>query len=109
MDFPNHDFRTSTIPGSASAVGQRRSNIEIIAEILRIGLHGAGKTEIMYTANMSYAQIQRYLDYLTSHGFITRVEKTGTTKAYHVTGEGIKLLDTIDSLLTMLNTPAMNT
>ena len=103
MNFPSQDFSTSSIPVGASAVGQRRSNIEIIAEILRIGLHGAGKTEIMYTANMSYTQIQRYLDYLLSHGFITKNEKPGTIKSYYVTGEGIKLLETITTLLDMLN------
>ena len=33
----------------------RRSNIEIIADMLRVGNNGngAGKTEIMYSANMS--------------------------------------------------------
>jgi predicted transcriptional regulator len=34
-------------------MNQRRSNIEIISEMLRIGAEGAGKTEIMYSANMS--------------------------------------------------------
>ena len=50
--------------GQRVAVGRRRSNIEIIADMLRVGESGAGKTEIMYSANMSYTQIQKYLDYL---------------------------------------------
>ena len=40
-------------------MNKRRSNIEIIADMLRVGENGAGKTEIMYSANMSYAQIQK--------------------------------------------------
>ena len=40
----------------------RRSTIEIIADILRLlRLGEAGKTEIMYTVNMSYDQRQKYL------------------------------------------------
>ena len=102
MNFLDRDLRTSNILTGTSAIGQRRSNIEIIAEILRLGLRGAGKTEIMYTVNMSYAQMQRYLDSLVKHGFISSKEKTKTMKSYHVTGDGIKLLETIDTLLKML-------
>ena len=103
MTFVRQEYTDSEQSGNLP-VGQRRSNVEIIAEILRIGLHGAGKTEIMYTANMSYAQIQRYLDYLMGHGFIARRDRTGMITSYHVTGEGVKLLQTIESLLKMLGT-----
>ena len=40
----------------------RRSSIEVIADILRLG--EAGKTEIMYSANMSFKQLQKYLEFL---------------------------------------------
>ena len=40
----------------------RRSALEIISEIL--GLGEATKTQIMYGSNMSYSQIQRYLEFL---------------------------------------------
>ena len=84
------------------AVGQRRSNIEIIADMLRVGENGAGKTEIMYTANMSYNQIQKYLDYLVNQGFINKVNIDNTMIAYQVTESGFKLLKTIDMLMEML-------
>ena len=84
------------------AVGQRRSNIEIIADMLRVGENGAGKTEIMYTANMSYSQIQKYLDYLVNQGFINKVNIDNTMIAYQVTESGLKLLKTIDMLMEML-------
>jgi predicted transcriptional regulator len=84
------------------AVGRRRSNIEIIADMLRVGENGAGKTEIMYTANMSYSQIQRYLQYLVAQGFITKVKIDNTLVAYQVTQTGLKLLKAIDTLMTML-------
>jgi predicted transcriptional regulator len=84
------------------AVGNRRSNIEIIADMLRVGENGAGKTEIMYSANMSYSQIQKYLDYLVNQGFINKVIMDNTTIAYQVTDSGLKLLKAIDTLMAML-------
>ncbi len=86
-----------------SVTGQRRSNIEIIADMLRVGENGAGKTEIMYTANMSYSQIQKYLQYLVKHGFINKINIDETMVAYQVTDSGLKLLKTIDMLMDMLN------
>jgi len=96
------------VPGTGNeapflgVVGRRRSNIEIIADMLRVGENGAGKTEIMYTANMSYSQIQRYLDYLVNHGFINKVKMDNTVVAYQVTDSGLKLLRVIDTLMRML-------
>ena len=88
--------------GQRSAVGRRRSNIEIIADMLRVGENGAGKTEIMYSANMSYSQIQKYLEYLVNQGFVNRVNMDNTMVAYQVTDSGLRLLKAIDSLLGML-------
>jgi predicted transcriptional regulator len=88
--------------GTRVGVGRRRSSIQIIADMLRVGENGAGKTEIMYTANMSYSQIQRYLDYLVGQGFIDRFNMDNTMVAYRVTESGFKLLKAIDTLMEML-------
>ena len=85
-----------------TTVGRRRSNIEIIADMLRVGENGAGKTEIMYTANMSYSQIQKYLEYLVNQGFVNKVNMDNTMVAYQVTDTGFKLLKAIDTLMAML-------
>jgi len=90
--------------GQRISVGRRRSNIEIIADILRVGESGAGKTEIMYSANMSYSQIQKYLDYLVNQGFIIKVNMDNTMVAYRVTDRGFKLLQAIDNLMGILET-----
>lgn len=84
-------------------VSKRRSNIEIIADILRTGEHGAGKTEIMYSANMSYTQTQRYLSFLLEKDFLQKVNLGGTLTAYRVTDTGKGLLQTIDSLIRLLS------
>jgi len=83
-------------------MNNRRSNIEIIADMLRVGENGAGKTEIMYSANMSYSQIQKYLGFLMSHGFIDKVEVGNPVVTYQVTELGLKLLKSIDSVMEML-------
>ena len=83
-------------------MNNRRSNIEIIADMLRVGENGAGKTEIMYSANMSYSQIQKYLGFLMSQGFIDKVEVGNPVVTYQVTELGLKLLKSIDSVMAML-------
>ena len=88
--------------GQRVAVSRRRSNIEIIADMLRVGENGAGKTEIMYSANMSYSQIQKYLDYLVNQGFVNKVDMDNTMVAYQVTDSGLRLLKAIDTLMEML-------
>jgi predicted transcriptional regulator len=84
---------------------RRRSNIEIIGDMLRVGANGsngAGKTEIMYSANMSYSQLQKYLSMLISHGFIDRLEVGNPVVTYRVTERGSTLLRSIDTILDVL-------
>ncbi len=83
-------------------MSRRRSNIEIIADMLRVGENGAGKTEIMYSANMSYSQIQKYLSFLVGHGFIDKVRVGNPMVTYQVTGKGLSLLRSIDTVLEVL-------
>jgi predicted transcriptional regulator len=81
---------------------RRRSNIEIIAEMLKVGENGAGKTRIMYGANMSYSQIQKYLGFLMNRGFIDRVKVGNPSVTYRVTDSGLKLLESITGVIDML-------
>lgn len=83
-------------------LNSRRSDIEIIAEMLKIGENGAGKTEIMYNANMSYYQIQKYLGYLLNEGFIDKMQIGNPCVAYRVTEKGLKLLHLISNLEELL-------
>jgi predicted transcriptional regulator len=83
-------------------VNRRRSDIEIIADMLKVGENGAGKTEIMYSANMSYAQIQKYLGYLVGQGFINKMKIGNPCVTYQITESGLKLMETINTLREML-------
>lgn len=84
-------------------INHRRSNIEIIAEMLKVGENGAGKTKIMYNANLSYTQIQKYLGFLMGQGYIDKMEMGNPSVTYQITENGIKLLESINSLMEMLN------
>ena len=77
----------------------RRSNIQIIAEILR--LEEAGKTEIMYSVNMSYAQLEKYLNFLVERGFLVKTNGTRPV-TYRTTAKGKKLLRSIDRIMEAL-------
>ena len=81
-------------------IEQRRSSIEVIADMLRLG--EAGKTEIMYSANMSYHQLQKYLGFLLELGLINKVTVGNPAVTYRVTRKGLRLLRNIDSILEML-------
>jgi predicted transcriptional regulator len=78
----------------------RRSNIQVMADILRLG--EAGKTEIMYSANMSYRQLGRYLQFLTDRGFIEIIKVGNPVTTYKVNEKGLRLLENIENLLAML-------
>ena len=84
-------------------MNQRRSNIEIISEMLRIGASGAGKTEIMYSANMSYKQIQKYLKFMMAQGLIDKLEVGNPAVTYAVTEKGHGLRKSIEVVLEVLN------
>ena len=79
---------------------RRRSSIEVIADMLRLG--EAGKTEIMYSANMSYFQLQKYLNFLLQQGLIDKVTVGNPVVTYRVTKKGLRLLRNIDSILEVL-------
>ena len=78
----------------------RRSNIEVIADILRLGK--AGKTRIMYQVGMSYAQLERYLGFLVERGFLIKETGRNPSTIYYPSQRGLELLrgiERIDELL----------
>lgn len=56
---------------------QRRSNLEIVAEILRTAKKGAKKTRIVYGANLNFKMLNEYLAKLEAAGLIRRSEDNG--------------------------------
>ena len=79
---------------------RRRCSIEVISDILRLG--EAGKTKIMYSVNMSYSQLQKYLNLLLGLELIHKTTSANESVTYRVTSKGLRLLKNIDSMLEML-------
>ncbi len=52
------------------SLSQKRSNLEIVAEILRIARRGAKKTRIVYGANMNFKMLDEYLEKLEKAGLV---------------------------------------
>ena len=50
---------------------ERRSNLEIAAEILKLARKGAKKTRIVYGANLNFKMLEEYLEKLKKSGLIT--------------------------------------
>ncbi len=80
---------------------RRRSSLEIIADMLRMG--EAGKTEMMYSVNMSYFQLEKYLSFLIDRGLIDKVKLGNPSVTYRVTRKGLDVLRSIDGLLDTLD------
>ena len=81
----------------------RRSSIRIVADILGLlRLGEAGKTEVMYTVNMSYYQTQKYLNWLLELGLLDKVMKENQLLSYRVTKKGLRLLSEIENMQEML-------
>ena len=81
---------------------KRRDRLFIIAEILEIAQEGALKTQIMYRGNLSFTQLNEYLNFLTERRLLKIIEEDGK-KLYTTTRRGIKYLKNyreIKSLLT---------
>ena len=81
-------------------MNSRRSNIEIIGDILRLGK--TGKTGILYSCDLSYYQLQKYLSFLMAHGFLELYERDNPRKRYRPTHSGEQLLNHIDTVRALL-------
>ncbi|MGA2791306.1 MAG: winged helix-turn-helix domain-containing protein [Candidatus Bathyarchaeia archaeon] len=70
-----------------------RTKVEILGSILKVAGHGTLKTHIMYRANLSHRQLEKYLAFLENKGLLIEfvAEETGTN-LYKVTEKGNEFL-----------------
>ena len=86
-------------------VNRRRSELDIINQILSLSQNGAKKTEILYQGNLSYSQLQSYLLFLLEKDILEEqvVKKdNGNFKIYKNTKKGDNLLQNIKLTLSYL-------
>lgn len=80
---------------------KRRDRLYILAEILDIAKDGTLKTQIMYRANLSFTQLNEYLDLLVSMklvGLIAEKEKN----IYKTTAKGLQYLQNYKEIIELL-------
>ncbi|UCE97006.1 MAG: DUF4364 domain-containing protein [Candidatus Bathyarchaeota archaeon] len=77
---------------------RRRDRLFIIAEILDIAKDGALKTQIMYKANLSYAQLTTYLKLLLETHMLEIIENKGK-KIYKTTKKGVEYMQSYQEVI----------
>ena len=83
-------------------VSCRRTSFEIVADILRLGK--GSRTKIMYSSNLSFRLLARYLAQLCDQGYLIVTNEDKKT-VYCTTEKGKKLMERIDEVLEMLRKP----
>jgi len=67
--------------------------VEILVNILSVAHEGALKTHIMYKANLSHTQLDKYLTFLQGNGMLRAVpDPEGGKSRYEITDKGLSFL-----------------
>lgn len=72
-------------------MNKKRSEIEILADILKVAESGAKKSHIVYKANLNFKIVGGYLNVLISSGLLTGPE--GRDNIFSTTEKGIGYLN----------------
>jgi len=72
-----------------------------MAEILEVAIDGALKTQMMYRANLSFAQLNEYLKLLLDMKLLEATEN-GERKAYKTTAKGMRYLQSYREIRDLL-------
>ncbi len=68
---------------------KRRDKLYIMAEILEIARNGTLKTQIMYKANLSYAQLTEYVKFMICHNLLKK-NRQGGKNIFRSTEKGLE-------------------
>ena len=79
---------------SSSFLERKRSDIDIIANILNEANKGINKTRIMYRCNLSHKQLKAYLQLVIEMGLLTYLskKKKANLDSYKTTSKGFEFL-----------------
>jgi len=80
---------------------KRRDRLYIIAEILEVAGEGALKTQIMYKANLSFAQLNEYLSFLLETDLL-KIISDEEKNIYKTTRKGIRYLQSYKEIRDLL-------
>jgi predicted transcriptional regulator len=80
---------------------KRRNRLHILAEILTIAKEGSLKTQIMYRANLSFAQLNECLSFLIKIDLL-KLQKENGRKVYRTTTKGDEYLEKYKDVTNLL-------
>ncbi len=81
---------------------KRRDKLVIMGEILQIARTSALKTQIMYKANLSFAQLNEYLKLLTNMSLLRKTTQC-EREAYAATAKGLDFLKKQQEMMCFLS------
>jgi predicted transcriptional regulator len=85
----------------------KRGKFSIIADMLEVADGGAGKTQIMYRANLSFRQLEKYLRLMLEIDLLDETSNNGR-KIYGATHKGITFLQRYYAIKELLKTEDNN-
>ena len=83
-------------------VNNRRSEFEIISDILTLSMNGAKTTEILYHGYISYTQLKKYIPFLVEKEILVEIQVpngNGNSRIYKTTEKGHEFLRHINKAL----------
>jgi predicted transcriptional regulator len=81
----------------------KRSESEIIAQILYSAEKEAKKTQLLYNANISYTHFTKYFNFLLEKEFIKLKIQRNNKKIYQTTEKGEHFLKDINNVLQQIH------
>jgi predicted transcriptional regulator len=72
-------------------VFKKRDTLDVFADILKVCMNGAVKTNIVYKANLNFRIVKSHLDYLVEHGLLERGE--GRYEVFKTADKGKQFLE----------------
>jgi predicted transcriptional regulator len=84
---------------------KRRDKLYIIAEIMEIAKEGTLKTQIMYKANLSFAQLNEYVKLLIKINLLRKEVNSGKD-VYNSTEKGLDFLQRHREIMDLLSETA---
>jgi len=90
-------------PWGSNPASKRRDKLYIIAEILEIAKDGVLKTQIMYRANLSFTQLNDYLNFMLKNALLEKAS-LNDKEVYKATKKGIIFLQSYREITELLKT-----
>jgi len=83
-----------------------RDSIDIVANILKASLGGTKKTQLMYHCNLSFRQLESYLDLLLKRNLLKcrTVERSRASLIFEITEKGQEFLRSYKILKSFIST-----